>query len=131
MRNRILLALIFAIVSLKVQAQLSQEQIKKDWMGKTWKIVQYETFGVSEDPSPEQLQDNIQVNQDMTFTIVENGKSLKGKWRLQSVYLTCTAEGSTWSKTYKIISIENQKSILEYKDPDLTKTLYYLELESN
>lgn len=130
MRKGILFYILFvSSFSFKAYAQVSNEQIKKDWIGKTWKIVQYETFGIIEEPSQEQVQDKILIHPDMTFFILENGKALKGKCNLQNVYLTCTTEGNSWNKVYKITSLENQKSTLEYKDPDLIKTYYYLELE--
>lgn len=110
-------------------AQITTEQIKKDWIGKEWKIIKYETFGIEEEPTEEQMNDKILLNSDMTFIIVEKGVEYKGKWRIQSPYAFCKSESSTWERTYKIMSIEATSSTIEYKDPDLTKTLYYLVTE--
>jgi hypothetical protein len=113
-------------ISSHVQAQLSPDQIKTNWIGQTWKIIQYETFGITEEPSPEKINDKLLLRSDMSFLIIENSKSYTGKYTLQTPYFTCQSTDKTWSKTYKIISIEESKSTIEYKDPDLTKTLYYL-----
>ncbi len=108
-------------------AQATAEQIKKEWVGKEWKIIQYETFGMAEDPSVEQAHDKLFLKPDMTFVIVENGKEYQGKWSVQANYIFCKTDSPIkWSKNYKIMSIEAHISTIEYKDPDLTKTLYYL-----
>ena len=78
---------IFLFVSLLIffnsinslKAQITAELIKKELTGKEWEIVQYETFGTTEDPSPEQLNDKIILNADMTFLIMENGTTYQGK----------------------------------------------------
>ena len=120
--------LIFFISINSLKAQITAELIKKELTGKEWEIVQYETFGMAEDPSPKQLNDKIILNADMTFLIMENGTTYQGKWSVQSPYIFCKLEETNWTRTYKAMSIENQKSIIEYKDSDLTKTLYYLAL---
>jgi hypothetical protein len=126
-----ILMIIFALFSLSAKAQITAEEIKTGLAGKEWKIVKYEVFGVADAPKPEQLNDKIFLKTDMSFVIVENGKEYKGKWNVMnpSVYILCKATTGAWTKTYKIISIGEKESVLEYKDPDLIKTKYYLELK--
>lgn len=108
--------------------QYTAEQIKTSLTNKNWSIVSYEMFGVAEEPKPDQVNDKILLNTDMTFVIIEKGKEYKGKWSIMnpSVYITCKATNTNWSKTYKIISIGETESIIQYKDPDLIKTDYRL-----
>jgi hypothetical protein len=110
-------------------AQISADRIKLELTNKEWKIVQYEVFEIPEEPTAEQINDKIILNTDMTFVIVENGISYKGKWSTQSPHIFCKTEDKTWAKTYKVMAIEGNKATIEYKDPDLIKTLYYLETE--
>jgi hypothetical protein len=123
--------IIFALFSLSVQAQITAEEIKTNLAGKEWKITKYEVFGVADAPKPEQINDKIFLKTDMSFVIMENGKEYKGKWNVMnpSVYILCKSATGSWSKTYKIISIGEKESVLEYKDPDLIKTKYYLEVK--
>ena len=127
MKHFILPFLLF--FTLTVNAQITADSIKTKLAGKEWKITKYEVFGVLDAPKPEQLNDQISLKPDMTFTIVENGKEYKGKWTIMNpvVYISCKA--ATWSKVYKVISINEKTAVIEYKDPDLIKTKYYLELK--
>jgi hypothetical protein len=130
--KKIFLLLTVLISSLCYQianAQISAERIKLELANKEWKIVQYEVFEIPEEPSPEQINDKITLNADMTFVIIENGMSYKGKWTVQSPQIICKTEDKTWAKTYKVMAIDSNKATIEYKDPDLIKTLYYLETE--
>ena len=111
--------------------QITADEIKKGLAGKDWKIIKYELFGVDTAPSAEQASDFISLKADMTFVVKENGKEYKGKWSILKpvVYITCKAATGGWSKTYKVISIGEKVSIIEYKDPDLIKTKYHLEVK--
>jgi len=113
-----------------ISAQITADQIKADLTNKVWKITKYETFGVSEDPKEAQVNDKILLNSDMTFLIVENGKEYKGKWSILNppTYITCKSIDGNWSITYKIISIGEKASIIQFKDPDLVKTDFHLEV---
>ncbi len=123
-----LLMIILVLSGYIAQAQYTAEQIKTTLTGKNWSIVKYEMFGVSEEPKPEQVSDKIVLNTDMSFVVIENGKEYKGKWSIMnpSVYIICKATNTSWSKTYKIITIGETESVIQYKDPDLIKTNYYL-----
>lgn len=126
MRN--ILILLFLSFSLSLQAQITADQIKTGLAGKEWKVTKYEIFGVKEAPKPDQVNDKIVLNADMTFVIIENGKEYKGKWTIMKPveYINCKSTG-TWNKTYKVISIGEKESVIQFKDPDLIKTNYYLE----
>jgi hypothetical protein len=132
MYTKQLLPIVFVLVlsafCSSVYAQVSATQIKNELAGKEWKITKYETFGVVDQPTPAQLHDKIVLNTDMTFLIVENGIEYKGKWSIlnPAEYIQCKAPAQSWDKTYKIISIGEKASVLEYKDPVLIKTKYYL-----
>lgn len=112
-----------------LQAQISQEKIQQELAGKDWKIIRYETFGVEEEPRDEQKNDLFRINSNMTFKVVENGTEYTGSWTLNECYITCKSKNGSWQKTYKVISIEPKTASLEYKDPDLTRTLYRMALE--
>jgi hypothetical protein len=126
----LLLSVLISSFSYQIaHAQISADRIKLELANKEWKIVQYEVFEIPEEPSPEQINDKITLNTDMTFVIIENGISYKGKWTVQSPQIICKTEDKTWAKTYKVMAIDSKKATIEYKDPDLIKTLYYLETE--
>jgi hypothetical protein len=127
MKHLILPFLLF--FTLTVKAQITADSIKTKLAGKEWKISKYEVFGVMDAPKPEQVNDLISLKPDMTFTIIENGKEYKGKWTIMNpvVYISCKA--ATWNKVYKVISINEKTAVIEYKDTDLIKTKYYLEVK--
>ena len=126
------LLLLFALYSLSVNAQITADQIKTGLAGKEWKITKYEVFGVADLPKPEQMKDVIYLKSDMTFLIIENGVEYKGKWTIMNpvVYISCKSSSGAWNKVYKVLSIGDKESAIEYKDPDLIKTKYYLEVNS-
>ena len=121
-----LFVIIFLLSGYFANAQFTAEQIKATLPGKNWSIVKYEMFGVADEPKPEQVNDKIVLNADMSFVIVEKGIEYKGKWSIMnpSVYINCKA--SNWTKMYKIISLGETESVIQFKDPDLIKTDYYL-----
>jgi hypothetical protein len=121
--------LLFAFISFSASAQITADQIKTGLAGKEWKITKYEVFGVADAPKPEQVNDVINLKSDMTFVIVENGIEYKGKWTIMNpvVYISCKSAAGNWAKIYKVLSIGEKESAIEYKDPDLIKTKYYLE----
>ncbi len=123
--------LFIMFITSNAQAQITADQIKADLAGREWKIVNYEVFGVTDAPKAEQINDKIVLNSDMSFVVVENGKEYKGKWTIMNpvVYISCKSSSGTWSKVYKVISIGEKESVIEYKDPDLIKTKYYLQLK--
>ncbi len=134
MKNLAFLFFIFTSFTLRAQIsgdQITADEIKKGLTGKEWKIIKYELFGVDSAPLPEQVNDIISLKNDMTFVVVENGKEYKGKWTILNpvVYINCKESSGLWSKTYKVISIGEKESIIEYKDPDLIKTKYHLEVK--
>jgi hypothetical protein len=132
MNKIILLSLLSIVISFhSVYAQPSAEDIKDNWMGKLWKVVQYETAGMSENPSIEQTYDKIIIYHNATFIIVENGKVYKGSWTMQGSSFTCRADGedSAWRKTYTVVSTNDRKSTMESQDMGSPKKLYYLEQE--
>jgi hypothetical protein len=120
---------LFVLLSISLFAQISEDQIKTGLAGKEWKITKYEVFGVIDAPKAEQVKDKIVLKSDMSFIIVENGKEYKGKWSIMNpvMYINCKSSIGSWSKTYKVISVGPKESVIEYKDPDLIKTKYYLE----
>jgi len=123
-----LFTVFFLFIAFSSKAQITAEQIKTGLAGKEWKITKYEVFGVAEALKPEQANDKIVLNADMTFTIVENGKEYKGKWSIMKPveYISCKSSTGTWNKTYKVISIGEKESVIQFKDPDLIKTNYFL-----
>lgn len=125
------LSILFVFLCFTVNAQITADQIKGELAGKEWKIVSYEVFGVNDAPKPEQVNDKIFLKADMSFVIVENGKEYKGKWTIMNPasYISCKAATGSWTKVYKVLSIGEKQSVIEYKDPDLIKTKYYLELK--
>src|SRR5689334_9297010 len=72
---------------------------------KSWKIVKYETFGVSAEPTEKQKKDQLTFNVDKSFVIVENGGTYKGGWKINSGYIVCTSLDKKFSRTYKIIEM--------------------------
>jgi hypothetical protein len=128
---RSLLILLFICFSISLKAQITADQIKTGLAGKEWKITTYEIFGVKETPKPEQVNDKIVLNADMTFVIVENGKEYKGKWSILKPveYINCKSTTGDWVKMYKVISIGEKESMIQFKDADLVKTNYYLVLK--
>ncbi|MDF2454273.1 MAG: hypothetical protein K0R51_266 [Cytophagaceae bacterium] len=125
MKTIVSLLLVFCCYTLK--AQITTAQIKNDLAGKEWKIVKYETFGVEEEPKPEQLNDKFILNKDMTFFIVENSKEYLGTWTAAAGKVSCTSKTGEWSRTYKVITLAEKTAAIEYQDQDLTRTLYRLE----
>lgn len=124
------LSTLFIFLCFAVNAQVTADQIKEELAGKEWKIVSYEVFGVNDAPKPEQVNDKILLKADMSFVIVENGKEYKGKWTIMnpSNYISCKAATGGWTKVYKVLSTGEKEASIEYKDPDLIKTKYYLEV---
>lgn len=126
-----ILTLLFLFVTVSIQAQITADQIRTGLTGKEWKVAKYEVFGVAEALKPEQVNDKIVLNADMSFTILENGKQYKGKWSIQKPveYILCKSTTGPWSKMYKVISIGETQSVIQFKDPDLIKTNYFLEIK--
>jgi hypothetical protein len=126
-----ILIILFLFITISLQAQITADQIKTGLAGKEWKVIKYEVFGVTEALKPEQVNDKIILNADLTFTIIENGKTFKGKWSIQKPieYILCKSTTGAWSKIYKVISIGEKESVIQFKDPDLIKTNYYLEVK--
>ncbi len=122
--------LFLTVCAFNGKAQINADSIKNNLAGKEWKITQYETFSVVDAPKPEQVNDQLFFKaDDMTFRIIENGKEYKGKWTIMNpaVYISCKSSSGNWAKVYKVISIDTRQAVIEYKDPDLIKTKYYLE----
>lgn len=125
-----IVSLLLVLSSYTLEAQITTTQIKSDLAGKEWKIIKYETFGVEEEPKAEQLNDKLVLNKDMTFFIVENSKEYLGNWALQpDGKVSCKSKTGEWSRTYKVISIADKIATIEYQGPDLTRTLYRLEMK--
>lgn len=118
--------LLLALVLLTGVSLHAQENPYAD-LFKTWKIIKYETFGVVDMPTEKQANDELTFNSDKTFTIIENGKTYTGKWNINTGYIVCVSTDKKFNKTYKIIELLKNTAIVEYKDPDLVKTKYYLE----
>ena len=106
-------------------------QTKTEQMSKKWKITAYETFGVKEDLKEEQKKDYLQFNADKTFVGIENGKEVSGKWNIEktNTYLTTTNTATKEVRNYKLYSVTDKDAVIEYKDPDLIKTKYYLTVQ--
>ena len=125
-----MLLFLLVLSCFSVKAQITATQIKNELAGKEWKIVKYETFGVEEEPKPKQVNDKMTLSKDMTFFIIEDGKEYLGNWFIQSeAYINCKTKTGEWSRQYKVISIAEKTATIEYKDPDLTRILYRLELK--
>ncbi|MDB5272927.1 MAG: hypothetical protein JWO58_1294 [Chitinophagaceae bacterium] len=125
-----ILFFLLALSCFSLKAQITSTQIKNELAGKEWKIAKYETFGVEAEPKPEQVNDKMTLNKDMTFFIVEDGKEYFGNWSIQSeAYINCKSKTGEWSRQYKVISIAEKNATIEYQDSDLTRILYRLELK--
>ncbi len=122
-----IVSLLLVLCCYTLKAQITTAQIKNDLAGKEWKIVKYETFGVEEEPKPEQLNDKIMLNKDLTFFIIENNKEHLGSWTTASGKVICKSKTGEWSRTYKVITFTEKTATIEYQDADLTRTLYRLE----
>jgi len=129
--DKIIVFFVVVFFSMKVSAQLTKETIQADFVGKRWKITAYETFGVSELPNERQGEDYILLTPEGVFTIKENGSEYTGKFTLMTPvgYFSCKTDPKKWSKTYKIISIDKNRAVIQYKDDTLIKTDYYLDIE--
>jgi hypothetical protein len=125
-----IVSLLLVLCCYTLKAQITTAQIKNDLAGKEWKIVKYETFGVEEEPKAEQLNDKLVLNKDMTFFIVENNKEYLGSWAIQpDGKVSCKSKMGEWSRIYKVIAVAEKTATIEYQSPDLTRTLYRLEVK--
>jgi hypothetical protein len=118
------LFLIFIALGVTLSAQTDVKPLCK-----SWKIVKYELFGVSEEPGEERILDELTFGVDKTFTIIEKGKTYKGTYIFNSGYIVCTSLDKQFKRSYRIVEAKESTAVVEYKDPDLIKTKYYLELK--
>ncbi|MBX9851971.1 MAG: hypothetical protein K2X86_09455 [Cytophagaceae bacterium] len=103
----------------------------KQKLSKEWKLKKYEQFGLIDDPIEEQKNDKIILKNDLTCTIVENGKTYTGAWSIDktNVYVMCKLNNGAVKRQYKIISVKEKEAIFEYQSPDLIRTKYHLAAE--
>jgi hypothetical protein len=126
MRN-IVFVLFFIFSGIIVNAQTSGDTLKAK-LSKEWIIQGYEQFSVTEEPEEEKKNDKIIFKADKTCNIVENGKSYAGTWLIDKTktYISCTLSNGAVKRNYKIISVGDKESIIEYQTPDLIRTKYHM-----
>ncbi|MCS6824163.1 MAG: hypothetical protein NZ529_07675 [Cytophagaceae bacterium] len=98
-------------------------------IAKEWSIVKYEMFGVQSLPDSSQINDKIHLKPDMTFVLIERGKKITGKWSVHNAgewMFLHVSSPKTETRNFKIISVDDKEAVIEYKDPDLVKTKYFL-----
>jgi hypothetical protein len=125
MKNIAFLLLIFS--GIFANAQTATDTLKAK-LSKEWFIKSYEQFSVTEEPEEEKKNDKIVFNADKTCTIVENGKSYTGTWLIDKskTYILCILSNGVVKRNYKIISVGDKESIIEYQTPDLIRTKYQM-----
>lgn len=104
-------------------ATISPEKSKM--LCKPWVLDSVEQFGVAQKASPKEKSDAVTFVADGTFFITSEGVASTGKWTgTANPYIYTTTGTPEEKKMYKLISLSNNKLVLEYQTPDLIRIHY-------
>ena len=92
---------------------------------KAWVLDSVEQFSVTQKASPKEINDELTLMADGTFFITSEGVASTGKWTGNAHPFIYAATGTpAVKKMYKIISLSDNRLVLEYQSPDLVRTHY-------
>lgn len=93
-------------------------------IGKTWKLVKVEKFGVEKDPGDDQKNDMLQLNSDGTFKVILKGVEKTGTYT-RGTWLTLKPNDGSESMPYKIMSCEGSNMKADWRDGDTHNIFTY------
>lgn len=104
-------------------ASISAEKSKM--LCKAWVLDSVEQFGVVQKASAKEKSDAVTFMSDGTFFITSEGVATTGKWTGNATPYVNTVTGTPEDKKmYKLITLSDDKLVLEYQTPDLIRIHY-------
>lgn len=128
---RLLLILLFAITG-NTFAQSQQSKINdkdKILCDKEWHVISVEEWGVVNKPDDKTRNDILLLKSDGNFQLILFGKEHSGSWTKTGAYIYFV-DGTTKEKfNYKVVSTDNDKLKVDYRDPDETHSIFEMEVK--
>jgi hypothetical protein len=98
---------------------------KSKMLCKAWKLDSVEEFGVVHAANAKQKADGVTYMADGTFFITMDGEAATGKWTGNgNPYVYASTGTPEVKKMYKIISLSDNKFVMEYQTEDLIRIHY-------
>lgn len=96
-------------------------------IAKKWSYAGYEEFGVVRPPAGNTTGDYLNLDNDGSYRMIQEGKESSGSWVLneKSGIITLTNAQSKKKITYTIKKTDDNLLIVEYQSPDLVRTKYH------
>ena len=94
---------------------------------KEWHVVSIVEWAVEQKPGDKNKNDMLKLTQDGNFNLVLFGVAKSGTWTKSGQYIYFTDASTKEKFNYKVISVEEKKLKVDYRDPDETHTLFVME----
>lgn len=101
---------------------LSPERSKM--LCKPWQLDTISEFGVDNKVNAKEANDGITFVADGSFFITMEGAASTGTWTYSAGRINTTTTNPDNKMSFKIISLADNRLVLEYQAPDLTRTQY-------
>jgi len=93
-----------------------------------WHVISVEEWAiVTKPPGEKNKNDMLHLNANGTYTAILFGNSKSGSWTKSGQYINCVDEATKEKFSYKVISVEEKKLKLDYRDPDETHSIFEME----
>ncbi len=103
-------------------ASLSDEKSKM--LCKAWKVDTISEFGVDSRPTSKQAADGITFVADGSLFMTMEGVASTGKWTYGGARINTVTTSPDAKMSFKIISLADNRMVLEYQTPDLIRIQY-------
>ena len=103
-------------------AALSPERSKM--LCKPWQLDTISEFGVDNKVNGKEAHDGVTFTTDGNFFITQEGVASTGTWTYSAGRINTVTTNPDNKMSLRIISIADNRLVLEYQDPDLNRTQY-------
>jgi len=109
----------------KTQSASTLSPEKSKMLCKAWKLDSVEQFGVAHPVTAKQKGDAITFVADGSYSVTSEGVAATGTWKCNGSAYIYTSSGTPENKMmYKIMSLADNRMVLEYQTPDLIRIHY-------
>jgi hypothetical protein len=94
---------------------------------KEWHPITVEEWGVVSPVGDKNKNDVLKLTYDGKFDLILFGNSKSGTWTKAGQYIYFTDQTTKEKFNYKVISVEEKKLKVDYRDPDETHSIFEME----
>jgi|GEM_PF-1598389 hypothetical protein len=94
---------------------------------KEWHAVSIIEWAVEQKPGEKNVNDMLKLSQDGTYNLILFGTAKSGTWTKVGQYIYFVDTTTKEKFNYKVVSVEEKKLKIDYRDPDETHTIFMME----